>query len=148
MQLKYSITPGEKTVKAMGRDMNVSFKDMIMVAEALRGKRIDKAIPMLEAAIALKQSIPYRRFNKGIGHRKGNTFKMGKFPQKAARYALAIVKNLQTNAEFKGYDSAKVKIIHSQALLGICRPRRKPKGRMTMWETEYCHLQIVGKEMQ
>lgn len=145
--MKYSITPGERTVKAMGRDMNVSFKDMIMIAEALRGRTIPKAVQILEAAIALKQPIPYRRFNKGIGHRKGDTFKCGKYPKKAGKLALAIVKNLQTNAEFKGYDPEKVKIIHSQALLGVCRPRRRPKGRWTMWETEYCHLQLVGKEI-
>jgi large subunit ribosomal protein L22 len=147
MQLKYSIKPEEKAVKAMGRDMNVSFKDMIMIAESLKGKKLAPAISMLEGAIALKQPIPYRRFNKGIGHRQGNQFKMAKYPKKGAQYALKIVKNLQSNAEFKGYDVEKVKIIHSQALLGVCRPRRKPKGRYTTWESEYCHLQLVGKEI-
>ncbi|MFH0861651.1 MAG: 50S ribosomal protein L22 [Candidatus Altiarchaeota archaeon] len=147
MQLKYSIKPDEKAVKAMGRDMNVSFKDMIMIAENIRGKTIPKAITILEGAIALKSPIAYRRFNKGIGHRQGNQFKCGKYPKKASQYALKLVQNLQANAEFKGYDAEKVKIIHSQALLGICRPRRKPKGRWTTWESEYCHLQLVGKEI-
>jgi large subunit ribosomal protein L22 len=147
MQLKYSIKPDEKAVKAMGRDMNVSFKSMIMVAEALKGKTLPKAIAILEGAIALKQPIPFRRFNKGIGHREGNQFKCAKYPKKAAQYALKIVLNLQANAEFKGYDTEKVKIIHSQALLGVCRPRRKPKGRWTTWETEYCHMQLVAKEI-
>jgi large subunit ribosomal protein L22 len=147
MELKYSITPGEKTVKAMGRDMNVSFKDMIMIAEALRGQKIADAIKHLEGVIELKRTIPFRRFSKGIGHRKGDVFKCAKYPQKAAKLALAIVKNLEANAEFKGYDTDKVRIIHSQALLGVCRPRRKPKGRYTTWETEYCHMQLVAKEM-
>jgi large subunit ribosomal protein L22 len=147
MELKYSITPEGKTVKAMGRDMNASFKDMIMVAESLKGKKLAKAIEILEAAIAKTGAIPFPRFNKGIGHRKGNTVKCAKYPVKASKYALGIVKNLQANAEFKGFDTEKVKIIHSQALLGVCRPRRKPKGRYTTWETEYCHLQLVGKEM-
>jgi large subunit ribosomal protein L22 len=146
MELKYSVKTGGDVVKAMGRDMNVSFKDMIMVAEALRGKTLPKAISMLEGAVALKQAIPFPRFNKGIGHRKGATVKCAKYPKKAAQYALGIVKNLQANAEFKGWDAEKVKIIHSQAQLGVCRPRRKPRGRWTMWETEYCHLQVVGKE--
>lgn len=146
MELKYSIKPGEKTVKAMGRDMNVSFKDMIMIAEALKGMTLPAAVKLLEDVIALKRSIPYRRFNKGIGHRVGDQFKMGKYPKKGAKYALEIVMNLQANAEFKGYDPERVTIIHSQALLGICRPRRKPKGRYTTWETEYCHMQLVGRE--
>ncbi|MFH1054725.1 MAG: 50S ribosomal protein L22 [Candidatus Altiarchaeota archaeon] len=146
MKLKYSIKPGEKTVKAMGRDMNVSFKDMIMVAEAIKGKNIETAIKRMEDVVSLKRPIPFRRFNTGIGHRPGNQFKMSRYPVKAAGYALKILKNLQSNAEFKGYDSEKVKITHSQAQHGVSRPRRKPKGRYTTWETEYCHLQVVGKE--
>ena len=142
MDLKYSIKPGEKTVKAMGRDMNVSFKDMVMVAEAIRGKKLQTAIQLMDDVVALKKSIPYRRFNKGIGHRKGCQFKLGKFPQKAAGYALKILKNLEANAEFKGFDPDKIKVIHCQAQLGVSRPRRKPKGRWTTWETEYSHIQI------
>jgi len=68
----------------MGRDMNVPFKDMVMVAEYIRGKRLSKALESLEAVAALKRTIPYKRFNKGIGHRKGDQFKLGKYPRKAA----------------------------------------------------------------
>jgi large subunit ribosomal protein L22 len=146
MELKYSIKDDEKAVKAMGRDMNVSFKDMIIVAETIRGKKLQKAIQIMEDVIALKRPIEYRRYNTGIGHRGGNQPKKAKYPKKAAKYALAILKNLQANAEFKGFDAEKVKIIHSQAQLGVCRPRRKPKGRYTTWESEYVHMQVVGKE--
>ena len=131
----------------MGRDMNVPFKDMVMVAEYIRGKRLSKALESLEAVAALKRTIPYKRFNKGIGHRKGDQFKLGKYPRKAAKFTLGVLKNLQANAEFKGYDPENVKIIHSQAQHGVTRPRRKPKGRWGMWKTEYCHLQIVAKEI-
>ena len=147
MELKYSIQPKENMVKAMGRDMNVPFKDMVMVAEYIRGKRLSKALESLEAVAALKRTIPYKRFNKGIGHRKGDQFKLGKYPRKAAKFTLGVLKNLQANAEFKGYDPENVKIIHSQAQHGVTRPRRKPKGRWGMWKTEYCHLQIVAKEI-
>ena len=146
MKLKYAIKPGEETVKAMGRDMNVSFKDMVVIAEAIRGKKLEKSIQLLEEVIALKRPIPYKRFNKGIGHRKGNQTKIGKYPKKAANYVLQVLKNLQANAEHKGYDTDRLKIIHSQAQHGISRTRRKPKGRYTIWETEYCHIQLVGKE--
>ncbi len=146
MELKYSITPGEKTVKAMGRDFNVSFKDMIMIAEYVNGMRLEKAIEDLEQTIELKKAIPYRRFKTGIGHRTGNQYKTGKYPKKAATYALDVLKNLSANAEYKGLDPKKIKIIHAQSNHGVSRTRRKPKGRWTIWETEYCHLQVVGKE--
>jgi len=146
MELKYSITPKEGCVKAMGRDMNVSFKDMIMIADAIRGKKLDKSIQLMEDVIAKKRAIPYKRFQAGIGHRPGNQYRQGKYPVKAAGLALKVLKNLQANAEFKGYDAEKMKIIHTQSNHGVSRPRRKPKGRWTMWETEYCHLQVVAKE--
>ena len=134
-------------MKAMGKDFNVSFKNMVMVAKAVKGMQLDKAIEYLEQVTELKRTIPFTRFNKGIGHRKGNQFKMSKFPKKASTYALDVLKNLQANAEFKGYDPTKIKIVHAQANHGISRARRKPKGRWTIWETEYCHLQVMGKEI-
>ena len=144
--MKYSIKPDEKAVKAMGRDMNVSFKDMIILAETVRGKKIPKAIKLMEDVITLTRPVEYKRYSTGIGHRKGNQPKCAKYPKKAAKYVLAILKNLEANAEFKGMDPENVKIIHSQAQLGVCRPRRKPKGRYTTWESEYVHMQVVGKE--
>ena len=147
MELKYSVEAGEKTVKAMGRDMNVSFKNMVMVAQAIKGKMLPKAIEHLEKTIELERPIPFTRFKKGIGHRKGNQVKTGKFPQKAAKYALDVLKNLEANAEFKGYDPENIKIVHSQANHGVSRPRRRPRGRWTIWQTEFCHIQVIGKEI-
>ena len=147
MEFKYSITPGSKTVKAMGRDMNVSFKNMVMVAQALRGKKLQKAIEHLEGVVELKRTIPFTRFAKGIGHRSGNQYKSSKYPQKAAKYALDVLTNLRANAEYKGYDPENIKIVHSQANHGVSRARRKPRGRWTIWQTEYCHLQVIGKEI-
>lgn len=144
--MKYSIKDDEKHVLAMGRDMNVSFKDMIILAETVRGKKLPKAIQIMEGVISLARPVEYRRYSTGIGHRLGNQPKCAKYPKKAAKYVLGILKNLEANAEFKGMDPEKVKIIHSQAQLGVCRPRRKPKGRYTTWETEYVHMQVVGKE--
>ena len=148
MELKYSVEAGDKTIKAMGRDFNVSFKNMVMVAQAIRGQKLHKAIEHLEGVVELKKTIPFTRFNKGIGHRSGNQLKTSKYPEKAAKYALAVLINLRANAENKGYDAENVKIIHSQANHGVSRPRRKPRGRWTIWQTEFCHLQVIGKEMQ
>jgi len=146
MELKYSVEGDEKTIKAMGRDMNVSFKNMVMVAQSIRGKMLPKAIEHMEQVIDLKRTVPFTRFAKGIGHRSGNQLKTSKYPKKAAQYTLDVLKNLRANAEFKGYDPENIKIIHSQANHGVSRPRRKPRGRWTIWQTEFCHLQVIGKE--
>ncbi len=146
MELKYSVKPEGKAAKAMGRDMNVSFKDMVVVADAIRGKKIGDAIRLMEEVIALKQPIPYRRYQRGVGHRKGTQVKIGKYPKKAAGHALDVLKNLQANAEYQGLDVERLKLTHVQAQKGFARIRRKPKGRWTIWNTEYCHLQVVGEE--
>ena len=146
MELKYSAKPEGKTVKAIGRDMNVSFKDVVMISDAIRGMKVSKAIAFMNDVIALKRSVPYRRFRVGIGHRSGRQPKIGKYPKKAAGHVLAVLRNLEANAEFRGYDAERMKLVHVQALRGISRVRRKPRGRWTMWKTEYCHIQMIAKE--
>ncbi|MBD3388277.1 MAG: 50S ribosomal protein L22 [Candidatus Altiarchaeales archaeon] len=146
MDLKYSVKPEEGAVKAMGRDMNVSFKDLVVVADAIRGKKVSKAIEYMESVVELKNPVPYRKHNKGVGHRKGKEVKVGKYPQKAARHVLAVLRNLAANAEYKGYDTEKLKLTHVQAQKGLARLRRKPKGRWALWETQYSHIQMIAKE--
>ena len=148
MELKYSCKTEDeaKIVKAMGRDMNVSFKDAIVIADKIRGMKLPNAITYLEKVSVLKQAVPYKEYNKGIGHREGNTFKTAKYPQKAAKHVIEVLKNAQANAEFKGLDADKMKLVHVQAQKGLGRHRRKPTGRWGAWTTQYVHFQIVAKE--
>jgi len=148
MKLDYSFKPEDsaKVVKAMGRDINMSFKDAVEIADKIRGMKLGKATAYLEDVAALKQTVPYKRYVKGIGHRKGNTVKTGKYPKKAAKQVIEILKNVQANAEFKGLDAEKMKLIHVQAQKGIGRRRRKPTGRSGVWNTQYVHFQVLAKE--
>jgi len=148
MELKYSVKTDSQDVKAMGRDLNVSFKDLVIVSDAVRGKKLQKAINILEQVANLKRPIPYKKYQTGVGHRKGSQVKIGKYPEKAAKHALDVLRNLESNAQFKGLDTDKLKITHIQALKGVARLRRKPKGRWTVWNTQYCHLQAVAKELK
>ena len=74
MELHYSKQPKNeaKAVKAMARDQDVSFKSAVVVADQLRGMPLNKAFALLEEVISLKKPIAYRKFTKGVGHRKGN----------------------------------------------------------------------------
>jgi large subunit ribosomal protein L22 len=108
--------------------------------------KLTKAIAYLEKVGRMEQAVPYRRYVKGIGHREGNTPKLAKYPQKAAKHITGILKNIQANAEFKGLNEEKIKLIHVQAQKGIGRRRKKPTGRWGAWETQYVHFQIMAKE--
>lgn len=101
MELKYSVKPEdkEKTVKAIGRDMNISFKDAVVIADKIRSMNLDRALLYLEKVTKLEQAVPYKRYQIGIGHRKGNAPKIAKYPKKAAKHIIEVLKNIQANAK-------------------------------------------------
>ena len=149
MKLHYSLKPKDESriVKGMGRDLNISFKHAVVICDKLRGMMLMDAIKLLEAVIALERTIPFKKFKKGIGHRRGmgkeNT---GKYPKKAASEILNVLRNLETNADYKGLDPEKLRIIHIQALKGIARLRRKPKGRWAIWRSQLVNVQAIAEE--
>ena len=151
MELKYSrkIEDESNIAKAMGTDLNIPFKHAIVICDKLRGMKIEDAISLLEAVVALEKSIPFKRFNTGVGHRpKSEEFKVGKYPQKAASKFLRILRNLEGNADFKGLDIENLKIIHAAAQKGLSRKKIAPKGRWKRWVTQLVNVQIIAEEME
>jgi len=149
MKLNYALKPKDesKIAKALIRDVNMSPKHSIAIASRLRGMNVNKAISLLERVITLETPIPFKRFNTGIGHRKGvKKEKVGRYPVKASGKYIELLKNLQANAAFKGLDPEKLKLVHIEAEKGVTRKRRKPKGRWKLWRTQFVHVQAVGKE--
>ncbi|MFH1125721.1 MAG: 50S ribosomal protein L22 [Candidatus Altiarchaeota archaeon] len=149
MKLNYAIKPKDesKVVKAMIRDVNMSPKHTIAIASKIRGMNVSKAIKLLEKVIKLETSIPFKRHNTGIGHRKGvDKGKVGRYPTKASGKIMEMLKNLQANASFKGLDPEKLKITHVEAQKGVTRKRRKPKGRWKLWRTQFVHAQVIARE--
>jgi large subunit ribosomal protein L22 len=151
MELQYSLKPKDesKLVKGMGRDMNISLKHAVVVCDKLRGMKLTDAISLLEAVVALEKTIVFRRFNKGIGHRGGlGKENIGKYPMKAAGEILNVLRNLEANADYKGLDAKNLRITHLQALKGIARRRRKPKGRWAVWRSQLVNVQAVAEEFK
>jgi large subunit ribosomal protein L22 len=149
MEIKYSKKPANesKAVKALGRDLDISFKDAVTLSNWVSGKNLSTAAAMLEAVVSLKRAVPYPKYNKGVGHRRGNMkVKTARYPKKAASAVLDVVKNLQSNAEYRGLDAEKLKLTHIQAQKGVVRKRKKPKGRYRTWKREFVHVQAVAEE--
>jgi len=146
MELKYAYVPENqgKVVKALGKDIDVSYKKAVVVCDKLRGMNLEDAIALLEAVAALEQPIPFKKYNKGTSQRPGAG--VAKYPVKVAAEILKVLKNAQTNAEYKGLDAEKLRIISIQANKGPARRRRKPKGRWKAWKTQYVSVQAIVKE--
>lgn len=146
MELDYALKPKDESrvAKAIGKDLDVSFKKAVVVCDALRGMDLDDAITLLEGVVALEKPIPFKKYLKGVSQVSG--VGIAKYPKKVATEILKVLKNVQTNADYKGLDTEKLEIIHIQANKGPSRKRRKPKGRWKAWKTQYVSIQAIVKE--
>ena len=100
----------DKAAKAYGYELHCSLKDSINLAHAIRGMKTEDARKYLEEIISMKRPLPAVFHNRKRAHQKG--IGPGSFPQKAARYMLKTVINAENNAEYKGFDSENMKIVH------------------------------------
>jgi len=149
MEVKFAYEPKEliKIARGMGRDLNISFKSAVEISKRLNGMMVNDAIKLLDGVVSLEQVIPFRKYKKGVGHRKGlRGYNIGRYPKKAAGEIIKVLNNVVSNANYKGLDSDKLKIINIQALKGISRLRRKPKGRYRTMRRQFVHVQITAKE--
>ena len=149
MEIRYAFKPKDLTniARGMGRDLDISFKHAVEISTRLNGMMVNDAIKLLEGVISLEQVIPFRKYKKGVGHRKGlRGYNLGRYPKKAAGEIFKIINNVVSNANYKGLDAEKLKIVNIQALKGVSRLRRKQKGRHRTIRRQFVHVQITAKE--
>jgi len=149
MEFKYSQKPKDesKLAKGMGIGLNMSFKHSVTVCERIRNMELSKAINLLESVISRERAIPFKRFRRGVGHRRGDGKEtIAKYPKKASSEILKVLRNVEANADYKGLDTEKLKLTHIEAHKGARRRRIKPKGRWKLWRTELVHIQAIARE--
>ncbi len=135
-RIKYAYQPADETraAKAMGYEMPISFKHAVEICRELRGKKISEAKKFLEDVIAMRRPVPFRKYKKKVAHKRGlKKWYAGRYPQKAAKYILKVLRNLEANAEYKGLELDKLVIVHAQAQKGRIIKRYMPRafGRAT-----------------
>lgn len=139
----------EKTAKASGRELKVSHKASREICRALKGLMLNNAKQYLRDVIAKKRAIPYTRYNKKLPHRHGlvNTF-AGRYPIKASQQILNVLIAAQSNAENKGLDVERLRIIHAAAYPGMKLKRFTPRahGRASPKFDTTTHVEIVLDE--
>ena len=149
----YSITDmdQEKTAKASGRELRVSHKHAREVCKTIKGMKLDRAKDYLRQVILKKKAVPFRRFNKKVGHRKGldHAFS-GRYPVKAATHILMVLEGAEANAEYKGLDMERLRIIHASAYPGMKIKRFIPRafGRSSPRFNTLSHVELVLEEME
>ena len=140
----------DKTAIASGRNMRVSPKQCREVCHEIRGKNLDKAIELLEAVVEEKAWIPYKRHYKKRGHHPGmKKWFAGGHPVKASEYILKILKNAESNADNKGLDIDRLKVIHAVAHQGRITKKyiERAFGRSSSYYEQTSHVEIVVEEV-
>ena len=103
---------GENMARAAGVALPLSTKQCVEICNWLRGKSLSKAKEMLSSVIKMETAVPYRRFNKNVGHKKGKGIAAGRFPIKAATTLLKLLEAVEANAQYKGLNTANLVITH------------------------------------
>ena len=114
-------------------NVQISTKEAISVCKFIKNKKISQAIQDLEKVVLLKKAVPM----KGeIPHRKGR-MGSGRFPQKAARNFIRILKSLQANT------SDLNEPLISEAIANLAS---RPFGRFGRIKRKRTHIKIIAKE--
>lgn len=137
-------------VRASVREKSISHKHSREIALAVSGKSIEKAREFLENVVAKKEAVPYRRYHNEVAHRSNirDGFSAGRFPQKAAKEFLKLLDNLESNAEYKGMDLDRLRIVSAVVHKGTKLKRFQPRamGRSSPKYDTLVHVELVAQE--
>jgi large subunit ribosomal protein L22 len=139
----------EKTAKASGRELKVSHKAAREVCKAVKGMALSKSKEYLRDVLVKKKPIPYTRFTKKLGHKGGMQKRfVGRYPVKTVEQILRVIEAAEANAESKGLDVDRLRIIHAAAYKGIKLKRYRPRaqGRASPKYDTTTHVEIVLDE--
>jgi large subunit ribosomal protein L22 len=139
----------EKTAKASGRELKVSHKAAREVCKTVKGMNLSQAKEYLRDVITKKKPIPYTRYTKKLGHKGGMQKRfVGRYPTKTAEQVLHVIEAAQANAENKGLDVDRLRIMHAAAYQGIKLKRYAPRaqGRASPKYETTTHVEIVLDE--
>jgi len=114
---------------------------------AERGWTVENSMDFLERVIRKETPVPFVIHTDGAGHRKGN-MASGKYPIKAAKYVLRILRDAESNALNTLSLEEPFLIVNIVATRGRVIQGWRPRahGRSTPWETHTTNLEVVIKE--
>lgn len=104
-----------KSCKARGSNLRVHFKNTRETAQAIKRMPLRRAQRFLKNVVVQKEIVPFRRFNGGVGRKaqcKAWSTSQGRWPQKSAEFLLQLLRNAESNADFKGLDVDRLVVEH------------------------------------
>jgi large subunit ribosomal protein L22 len=140
----------ERMARASGRDLRMSPKYTFELLREIRGMLVSDALRYLDDVITKKRPVPLRKHHDSQGHKPGGGFGPGRYPVKVAKNVKKILLNAKNNAEQKGLDVDRLKIVHAVAHRGPVLRGYTPKafGRATPFNEETTHVEIIVEEIR
>ncbi|KMQ91225.1 tyrosine-protein phosphatase non-receptor type 14 [Lasius niger] len=152
---RYSHEPVNQTksCKARGSNLRVHFKNTHETARAIKNMALRRAQKYLKNVVDHKECVPFRRFNGGVGRcaqakQFGTT--QGRWPKKSAEFLLQLLKNAESNADYKGLDVDRLVVEHIQVNHAPCLRRRtyRAHGRINPYMSSPCHIEVILTEKE
>jgi large subunit ribosomal protein L22 len=140
----------ERGVKCSGRELKISPKAATEICRKLRGMRLDSAKEFLEAVTKKQRAVAFRRYKKEVPHRSlDENWYAGRYPIKAAKMFLFLLEELEANAEYKGLDVDRLRIVHAASHRGMKSQRiiSRAYGRASPYHNTMTHVELVGYEV-
>ncbi len=148
---KYAFQNYDKTkhVRSALREKTISHKHAREIAVVIKGMSIEKARNYLQDVIKLKRAVPFRRYKNEVGHKSDTGVMSGRYPKKAATEFIKLLDNLESNAEYRGMDLDRLKIINATVHKGRKIQRFIPRamGRASPKIDILTHVELVAQEI-
>jgi len=121
-----------------GKDLPISLKHSMYICNFIKGKTIEESIHLLEQVLNYKIALPM----KGeVPHRHGMTGKVqiGRYPQKATKEFIRLLKSLNANASVNGIDNPII-------FRGVPNQASKPHRRFGSGRFKRVHVYLEARE--
>ena len=103
----------EHMARAIGMSLPISFKQSVEVCSYIEGKSTSDVKKLLQNVIEHKAAIPFKRFNRDLGHKKG--IGPARYPEKTSGELIKLIESVEANAQFKGLNTSNLVITHISA---------------------------------
>ena len=122
-------------------------------ANAIKRMPLRRAQRFLKNVMEQQECVPFRRFNGGVGRcSQAKQWKttQGRWPKKSAEFLLQLLKNAESNADYKGLDVDRLVIEHVQVNRAPCLRRRtyRAHGRINPYMSSPCHIELILTEKE
>lgn len=125
----------KETAFINGKDLPISTKHSIFICEYIRGKSIEQSIQFLELVLKKKTFLPMRG---EIPHRKSG---VGRYPEKAIKVFIKLLKSLNANAQVNGLENPVI----SKSIANLAsRPHKR--GGSERFKRSHVYIEVKEKK--